>query len=133
MSALLDTHVVLWWQAGGDRLSGAAASAIHAADEILISPLTCWEIATLNRLGRVKLDREFTQWIRDLLGGDRIVTAPLTPEAAGWAGALPESFPGDPIDRLLCATARDLRVPLVSKDAQLRAAASSVEGVRVIW
>ena len=133
MNVLLDTHVVLWWQAGGDRLTRAAARAIEAADEILISPLTCWEIATLQRLGRIALDRDPTQWIQDLLQGDRIVSALLTPEAAAWAGGLAESFPGDPIDRLLYGTARDLRVPLVTKDDRLRAAAESLGDVRVIW
>jgi PIN domain nuclease of toxin-antitoxin system len=131
VSVLLDTHVVLWWQAGGERLSPAATRAIGAADEVLISPLTCWEIATLHRLGRIELDREPMQWFQDLLGSDRIASARLTPEAAAWAGSLAGSFPGDPIDRLLYGTAWDLRVPLVSKDDRLRAAAGS--RVRVIW
>jgi PIN domain nuclease of toxin-antitoxin system len=29
---LLDTHVLLWWQAGGERLSTAAARAIAYAE-----------------------------------------------------------------------------------------------------
>lgn len=133
MNVLLDTHVVLWWQAGGDRLSPMAADAIAAAGVILISPLTCWEIATLHRLGRIGLDRDPTKWIHDLLEGERIASASLTPQAATWAGALPATFPGDPIDRLLYGTARDLRIPFVSKDDRLHAAAASFEDVRVIW
>ena len=133
MNVLLDTHVVLWWQAGGDRLTRAASRAIDTAGEILISPLTCWEIATLHRLGRIELDRDPQQWIRDLLAGERISGAPLTAEAAAWAGGLAAEFPGDPIDRLLYGTARDLRVPLVTKDDRLRAAADSLADVRVIW
>jgi len=133
MNVLLDTHVVLWWQAGGDRLTRAAARAIEVADEILISPLTCWEIATLHRLGRIELDRDPGRWIRDLLAGERIAGAPLTAEAAAWAGGLAESFPGDPIDRLLCGTARDLRVPLITKDDRLHAAADALGDVRIIW
>ena len=133
MSVLLDTHVVLWWQAGGDRLSPAATVAIDTADELLISPLTCWEIATLHRLGRVELDRDPTQWISDLLGSDRVATAALTPQAAAWAGTLPDGFPGDPIDRLLYATALDLRVPFVSKDDRLRTAVAAIGSVRVVW
>ncbi len=133
MSVLLDTHVVIWWQAGGSRLSRAAAGAIDRADVILVSPLTCWEIATLHRLGRIELDREPTSWVRDLLRGERLASAPLTPEAAAWAGALDDAFPGDPIDRLLYATARDHRVPLVTKDERLRAFAGSTRDVDVVW
>jgi PIN domain nuclease of toxin-antitoxin system len=133
MNVLLDTHVVLWWQAGGDRLTRAATRAINTAGEILISPLTCWEIATLHRLGRIELDRDPQRWTRDLLAGERIAEAPLTPEAAAWAGGLASEFPGDPIDRLLYGTARDLRVPLITKDDRLRAAADALADVRVIW
>lgn len=133
MKALLDTHVVLWWQAGGKRLSRAATRVINGSDELLVSPLTCWEIATLSRIGRIKLDRDSVSWIRALLRVERIVAAPLTSEAGAWAGELPDSFPGDPIDRLLYATARDHRVPLVSKDQRLRAFARTTREVEVIW
>ena len=133
VTVLLDTHALLWWQAGGGRLSRAATNAIDAADAVLVSPLTCWEVSTLHRLGRIVLDREPATWIRDLLASDRIVTAPISPEAATWAGSLDEAFPGDPIDRLLYATARDRRVPLVTKDERLHAFAASGREVGVIW
>ena len=133
MKVLLDTHSLLWWQAGGDRLSQAAVRAIEEADERLISPLTAWEVATLERLGRIILERDPGLWIGDLLRQDRISGAPLTHEAAAWAGTLGDAFTGDPVDRLLYATARDLRVPFVTKDERLRAFADAVGDVAVIW
>lgn len=133
MSLLLDTHVLLWWQAGGQRLSSTASAAVDGASVIYVSPLTLWEVATLRRLGRIELDRELGVWVHDLLGQARITTAALTPEAAAWAGDLATDFPGDPIDRLLCATARDLRVPLVSKDESLRAYAARAGEIEIVW
>ena len=133
MTVLLDTHALLWWQAGGERLSRAAATAIDGATSIMISPLTCWEVATLHRLGRFALDREPATWIADLLIDDRVSVVDLTPEAATWAGLLGETFPGDPIDRLLYATARDRRVPFVTKDEALRTFATKASDVKVIW
>lgn len=133
MTVLLDTHVLIWWQAGGSRLSPAAARAIDGADVVLVSPLSCWELATLHRLGRIILDREPSMWIRDLLQGDRLDIAPLTAEAAAWAGGLGGAFRGDPVDRLLYATARDLRVPLVSKDERLREFARAAGDISVVW
>jgi PIN domain nuclease of toxin-antitoxin system len=130
---LLDTHVLVWWQAGGKRLSRRARSSIDQAAEILISPLTGWEVATLHRLGRLALDREPSIWMRDVLRSDRLALAALTPEAATWAGTLDDTFPGDPIDRLLYATARDFRIPLVSKDERLRAFAAGTGDVQIIW
>ncbi len=133
MTVLLDTHVLAWWQAGGDRLSRPATRAIERADTVLVSPLSCWELATLHRLGRLQLDREPAAWARDLFRGERIAAAVLSPEAAMWAGTLGDTFPGDPIDRLLYATALDLRVPLVSKDHRLRDYAARARDVEVIW
>ena len=133
MTLLLDTHVLLWWQAGGERLSRTATAAIEDAELIYVSPLTFWEVATLRRLGRVGLDRDLGSWVADLLRGARISTAPLTPQAAAWAGDLPAGFPGDPIDRLLYATSRDLRVPFVSKHEELRAFADATGDVRIVW
>lgn len=131
MTVLLDTHALLWWQAGGSRLSRTARRAIEEADTVLVSPLSCWEVVTLERLGRIALDRGSSRWVHDLYDTDRIRVAALSPEAAAWAGALGEDFTGDPIDRLLYATARDLRIPLVSKDERLREFASG--DVRVVW
>lgn len=133
MTALLDTHVLVWWQAGGARLSTAARHAIESADRVLVSPLSLWEVATLHRRGRLELDRDPLDWTRSLLENRVIAEAPLSPEAAAWAGSLTEAFPGDPIDRLLFATARDLRVPLVTKDERLHAYVADTNDVRLIW
>jgi PIN domain nuclease of toxin-antitoxin system len=130
LTVLLDTHVLLWWQAGGERLSATASAAIDGANEIYVSPLTFWEVATLRRLGRVELDRELGQWVTDLLSQARVTAAPLSPEAAAWAGELAADFPGDPIDRLLYATARDLRIPIISKDERLHAYTGEV---KIVW
>jgi PIN domain nuclease of toxin-antitoxin system len=133
VGVLLDTHALLWWHAGGQRLSPTARSVIERAEALLVSPLSCWETATLHRLGRLVLDRDPGDWVRDLLREERVAIAPLSFEAAAWAGGLDASFPGDPIDRLLYATARDLRSPLVSKDDRLRAYADAAGDVDVVW
>mgnify|MGYP006179023739 CR=1 FL=1 len=133
MNVLLDTHALLWWQAGGQRLSQAAAAAIDRAEAIHLSPVTFWEVATLRRLGRVRLDRDLGVWVHDLLRQSRIVIAPVTAEAAAWAGDLGADFPGDPIDRLLYATSRDIRVPMVSKDERLRDYSANSGDVDFIW
>lgn len=134
MRILLDTHTVLWWQAGVRRLSGEAERTIDGATSLLISPLTCWEISSLARQGRVALDRKPDAWVDALLRTARVVVAPLTSEAAVWAGQLDSAtFPGDPIDRLIYASAHDLRIPLLTKDEKLRAYAAQTGDIDVIW
>lgn len=131
---LLDTHVVLWWQAGGARLSARAAREIAKAEVLLVSPITCWEIATLAAKKRIALDREVHTWVRDLLADERVLAAPLTPQAATGAGLLQDSgFHGDPADRFLYATAREQLVPLVTKDDKIRSFARASGDLRTIW
>jgi PIN domain nuclease of toxin-antitoxin system len=130
---LLDTHVLLWWQAGGDRLSTQARRAIEDSPEILVSPLTCLEVATLARRGRIELDRSPATWVLDLFSVDRVAVAALSVEAATRAGAFDDSFPGDPIDRLLYATAIDRRLQFVSKDERLRAFAARTGDLDIVW
>ncbi len=134
MNVLLDTHAILWWQADTGRLSRVAERLIESADSLMISPLSCWEIATLARQEKVALDRDPAVWIGTLMREPRVVAAPLTTEAAVWAGLLDRvAFPGNPIDRLIYASARDLRVPLISKDEKLRSFAAHTGDVDVVW
>ncbi|MGI9120313.1 MAG: type II toxin-antitoxin system VapC family toxin [Acidimicrobiales bacterium] len=131
---LLDTHVLLWWQAGGERLSARAARAIADAEAVLVSPVTCWEVASLMVKGRIALDRDVYRWVADLLSGEHVSLAPLSAQAAVGAALLPSvSFPGDPADRLLYATARELVVPFVTKDGQIRDYARQAKDVRTLW
>lgn len=96
--------------------------------------MSWWEIGLLLRDGRIGLDRPLGNWIAIVLADRRSVTAHLSPEAAAWAGQLDrDAFPGDPADRMLYATARDLRVPLVSKDHRLRRHAVEAKDIDVIW
>lgn len=133
MSVLLDTHVLLWWKGDPARLSRLARRTLARELPVLVSPVSFWEIATLLRLGRVELDRDLYAWMSDLLA-EEIDLAPLSAEAAADAGSWPgDEFPGDPADRLIYATARDLRVPLLSKDERMLAAGHARGDVSVIW
>ena len=130
---LLDTHVVLWREADSRLISAAAARAIAREETLLVSPLSFYEIGVLVTKQRIQLDRPLRRWTHDLLGDDLIELAPLSPGAASHAAALDPSFPGDPIDRLLYATALDLGVPMVSKDRRIREFAALARDVKVIW
>jgi PIN domain nuclease of toxin-antitoxin system len=129
---MLDTHALLWWKAGGDRLSANAARQIARADTMLVSPVSCWEVAMLVGKGRIGLDREVAQWVRDLFDDPATDVAELSPVAATQAGEL-DGFGGDPADRMLCATAAELAIPLVTKDRRVRAWARESKLIRTVW
>jgi PIN domain nuclease of toxin-antitoxin system len=127
---LLDTHVWVWWAAEAPRrLSARARHAIAESPSIAVSAISPWEVAMLVAKGRLELDRDVLVWIRQALALPRVTFVPLTPEIAVRSTRLGAGFPGDPADRILVATARELGASLVTKDEILRRA----EGVRTVW
>ena len=118
---VLDTHVWLWWLTAPERLSRAATEAIERAPRIGVSTLSAWEVAMLVMRGRISLDRNVSLWVRQALAGERVEPLPPGAEVAVTAGLLDaRSFPGDPVDRLIYATARSTGATLVTRDAAIR-------------
>ncbi len=119
---VLDTHAWLWWLAAPERLSAAAEQAIEQASRIGVSTLSAWEVAMLVVRGRISLDREVSLWVRQGLADERVESLAPSAEVAAAAGLLDaQSFPGDPVDRLIYATARSAGATLVTRDAAIRA------------
>lgn len=116
---VLDTHVLLWWKADRRGLSAAARRRLEETPELLISPMTFWEVAMLVGKERVALDRPTAAWARDVLADSRVALVPVSPEIAIGAAELID-FHGDPVDRVLAATAEHLRCPILTKDRFIR-------------
>ena len=137
---LLDTHVLIWW-ANGDRqrLSATAVAAIDAAIEsagqpggspgLLVSAISCWEVAMLVNRGRLALSLDVERWLALLASHPAVRLLALDPTVAVAATRLPEPFHADPADRLLVAQARELGIPLLSADSKIR----SYGPVRSLW
>jgi len=115
---LLDTHVVQWWSAEPDRVSRAATAALEHADELAVAAISWFELAWLARHDRIVVAIPVRSWLEQL--SNQVRTAELTPAIADAAGALPASFPGDPADRLIYATAVEHGWRLVTKDRRMR-------------
>jgi PIN domain nuclease of toxin-antitoxin system len=127
-AVLLDTCAVIWLANGEAMLPGAIDAIVQAglAEGAFVSPISAWEVGLLSRPragGRIA--KEFLPdpktWFARLMAGAGIKSAPLTPEIAIDACFLPGELHGDPADRLLLATARYLRVPIVTRDRQILA------------
>ena len=116
---LLDTHVIHWWSAEPERLSAAAADALSQADDLAVAAISWFELAWLARHERIALTIPIRAWLERLAAQGR--TIGVTPAIADTAVALPASFPGDPADRLIYATAIEQGWQLVTKDERLRA------------
>jgi PIN domain nuclease of toxin-antitoxin system len=100
-------------------VSKRASEAIEAADELAVAAISWFELAWLARHERVHVAVPVRSWLERLDAYVR--TLPLTPAVAEAAVALPTTFPGDPADRLIYATAIENGLRLVTKDRRLRA------------
>jgi PIN domain nuclease of toxin-antitoxin system len=118
-TVVLDTHVVHWWSAEPDRISRAAAKALSDADELAVATISWFELAWLARHELIVVTIPIRSWLEQLAGELR--TVGVTPAIADTAVSLPASFPGDPADRLIYATAIEHGWQLVTKDRKLRA------------
>ena len=128
MTALLDTHVLIWAGISRARLSRKAQRIISdVSNTILVSAASAWEIATKVRLGKmpeaVELEGDFLEVVR----ASGYTLWPIAPEDALRAGRL-TGVHRDPFDRILAAQALARDIALISADNHLDAF-----GVQRVW
>lgn len=127
---VLDTHAWLWWLTAPEHLSEQARAAIDEAPSVGVSTMSAWELAMLAVRGRISLDRDIGLWVRQALAQARVeVLAPSAAIAVAAALLDSRSFPGDPVDRLIYATARATDARLVTRDRAIRA----FDPVATLW
>jgi PIN domain nuclease of toxin-antitoxin system len=117
LNLLLDTHIWLWTLEDNKRLGKRVADEVrNPQNRTWVSPISTWEILTLNAKGRISLPTDFAAWVA--VATAEFSEAPLTHEIAVAARRLPWSH-SDPADRLLAATAQVLGLTLVTADSHL--------------
>jgi PIN domain nuclease of toxin-antitoxin system len=129
---VLDTHAWLWLSLEPRRLSSAATAAIRRAANdggLAIASISLWEVAMMLVRGRVIPHGTPESWLGALVDRSGVTVKEITPSIAALATHFPDSFPADPADRLIAATARAEGMPLVSRDTRIRASAV----VETIW
>jgi PIN domain nuclease of toxin-antitoxin system len=114
---LLDTHVLLWLVLGDKRLKAPVRRLIAGAEEVGVSAVTFWEVATLIRHGRLRAAGPAGGWRAAVLSLG-IADVPIDGEIAWRAGAMDHSH-GDPADRLIMATAMARSAKLITADREI--------------
>ncbi len=132
MSILLDTHAWLWYVTEDKRLSLRARKVIGKnpkAESLNVSIMSCWEMSKLVEKGKLKLAFPLRDWLDSAIRVKGICMQELTPEICIQSTELPGKFHGDPADQIITATARILRVPLVTADKKIL----DYQHVNTIW
>jgi PIN domain nuclease of toxin-antitoxin system len=128
---LVDTHVVVWLAFDQDQISRKARSAIDEArknaDGLAISDITLLELATLASKGRIRLDISLESFLQEV--ESRFVVLPINGRACARAMGFSASYPQDPADRIIGATALVEGLSLVTADREIRRSRT----VQTIW
>jgi PIN domain nuclease of toxin-antitoxin system len=130
-AAVTDTHALVFHAAGGGKLGPRARAHFQACEKreaITYVPVAViWECSLLARAVRINLHRSVREFFTDLFSNPAY--QPVDLPAAQVFDADDLRFTRDPFDALICATARDLSLPLVTRDATIRDA----RVVTVLW
>ena len=119
---LLDTHVLVWMVSDASRLSRPAARELRKAEqhgELAIASITLWELALLCQGGRLRTSGSIESSIRMIIEKSRVQIIEISPEIAALTTTFPESYPKDPADRLIGATARLHGLVLITQDERI--------------
>jgi PIN domain nuclease of toxin-antitoxin system len=128
---LVDTHVVVWLAFDQHQISRKARAAIDDArknaDGLAISDITLLELATLASKGRIRLDISLESFLQEV--ESRFVVLPISGRACARAMGLPATYPKDPADRIIGATALVEGLSLLTADRGIRRSRT----IQTIW
>ncbi|MEO5372066.1 MAG: type II toxin-antitoxin system VapC family toxin [Magnetococcus sp. DMHC-1] len=116
MRLLLDTHALLWWMYGDERLSATAHKAIlDQGNAIFVSSASAWEISTKFRIGKLPHAGIAAENLIHYLKTQGFIELPITMLHAQCAGLLPGTHK-DPFDRMLIAQAMLEKLTIVTNE-----------------
>jgi PIN domain nuclease of toxin-antitoxin system len=119
---LLDTHVWIWAMTGNPNITKEFSNAFERIlknQGALISPMSIWEIGMLVDKKRIEIEMNVLDWVGQVLEIPGVQLCPITPQIAIQSTKLPSKIHGDPVDRLLIATAYEEDAILVTCDKKI--------------
>ncbi|MDN5916941.1 MAG: type II toxin-antitoxin system VapC family toxin [Pseudonocardia sp.] len=115
MRLLIDSHVLLWWLDGADRLGATARAAIGDGDnEAVVSAATLWELSIKQAAGKLDVDVD----LREHSAEQGFRELPVSGRHAVAVRGLPRHH-RDPFGRMLIAQAGLEGLTLVTADRAL--------------
>ena len=117
---LLDTHILIWLLIAPENLAPKAKKAILAARKsgsLALSAISLWEMAWLVQNKRIDLDVSIDSFVKKCASYVQVL--PITPEIAVRSVQFPKSYPNDPQDRIIGATALVEGIRLLTHDKRI--------------
>jgi PIN domain nuclease of toxin-antitoxin system len=128
MRLFLDTHAILWAMGEPARLGDHARNALRGAakEDLLLSDMSLLEISMLATKGRMTCADGVLSTLRAI--EDRVTVLRVNASIATRAMELKLPH-GDPFDRVIVASALEVRLPLCTRDRMITKSGL----VRVVW
>lgn len=117
MRYLLDTCALIWLGMGGGNLSADAKRRITVASSLHYSSISVWEIARLQKEGKVVIPVDVEEFLADLTELYGLSAIPPNNDIMLSAANLPDLHK-DPADRIIIATALTGGIPIVTGDSK---------------
>jgi PIN domain nuclease of toxin-antitoxin system len=120
---LLDTHAWIWWIEQDARLGAKSIAVLDALPpdrRPFLCDISLWEVATLVERGRLEIDVPLDEWLQAACDPRSVQVVPVSPRIAAEVARLPDTFHRDPADRLIVATSRAHRIPVLTHDDRIR-------------
>lgn len=118
MRLLLDTHALIWWLAGDEKLSLRARDAIaDEANAVAVSAASAMEVATKHRIGKLPDAALLAQDFEAIVADQGFSELSISVRHARLAGEMGIAHK-DPFDRLLIAQALAEDMVLVSNETR---------------
>src|SRR5437879_9032785 len=92
---------------------------------LVISVMSVWEVAMLEVRARIQLSLDCRAWVDKALAAPGTRLQALTPAISIESTRLPATIHGDPVDRILIATARQVGARLATRDERILKYATS--------
>ncbi len=119
MNLLLDTHSLIWFLNGDEKLSDKAKLEIEdPANSKIVSIASIWEIAIKISLDKFRFSKGFKHFL-DMIEDNGFEILPITFEHALKLSTL-EYIHRDPFDRLLIAQSMSENLVIVTKDDNIK-------------
>lgn len=124
---IIDTHVWLWLEADPERLGEQVRARIETAagtGSLWVSVMSVWEIGMLVAKDRIRLAMPVDEWVRQASATPGMQMLGMIPDIALESTRLPDAPHGDPVDRMLIASARVHNLTLITADEKILAYAA---------
>jgi PIN domain nuclease of toxin-antitoxin system len=120
---LLDTHVFLWLMNGDSKLNSKnlerIETTVNSGARISLSAISIWEIGMLAAKERITLTQPIDKWVNQAMEVSSACIVELSVDILLDSCFLPGQFHGDPADRMIVATSRIKRLPLITQDEKI--------------